>query len=339
LSFILAAALLLVLCSAAVSLVLLLPAVVAAESLHDGPLRLARRFWLAANIMPAALGLLLALAAFLFLGGNIAADPHNAEINTRPHLCLLSLTTAPDAPFRFRLYGLIALGLVLFALVRLVWGLQSSLRAQRLADRLQDAAATESGRRVLRVDAPAADCFAIGLSRPVIVITSGLEQALTADELAAVLAHEQGHLAHRDLPAQLLLRAVSDALIWLPTTHYFLHMARGVIERRCDEVAAAATSPEALAAALRKLGEIKQARQAQLQGDLAPLRPAFPDHAHPRARLAALASEGDVSLALPLPVILGIEAALLLAVVAWLADPLHDTLYCAAKSLLHVMRP
>lgn len=338
-SFILAAALLLVLCSAAASLVLLLPVVVAAESLPHASLRLARRFWLAANMMPVALGLLLTLAAFLFLGGNIAADPHNAEIRTRPHLCLLSLTTAPDARFRFHLYGLIAVGLVLFALVRLVWGLQSSLRAQRLADRLQDATATESRRRVLQVDTPAADCFSIGLSRPVIVMTDGLVQALTAEELAAVLAHEQAHLAHRDLPAELLLRAVSDALIWLPTTHYFLHTARGAIERRCDEVAAAETSPAALAGALRKLGEVKQARQVQLQGDLATLRPTFPDYANPRARLAALASEGDVSLALPLPVILGVEAALLLAALAWLADPLHDTLYCAAKSLLKVMRP
>ncbi|MBU0610704.1 MAG: hypothetical protein KKI08_22660, partial [Armatimonadetes bacterium] len=75
-SSILAAALLFVLCSAAASLILLLPAVVAAESLHHVPLRLARRFWLIANVLPTALGLLLTVAAFLLLAGNIAADPH-----------------------------------------------------------------------------------------------------------------------------------------------------------------------------------------------------------------------------------------------------------------------
>ncbi len=337
-SVILAAALMFVSTSAAASLILLLPAVVAAESLPHAPLRLARRFWLIANAAPVAAGAIATAVGFLFLGGNIAADPHHAEILTRSHLCLRRVTELPDAPFRFHMYATVALGLVLFVLVRLAWGLQSSLRAQALADRLADAAAPGEA-RVLRADSPEADCFSLGLTRPAIVVTDGLARALTAEELEAVLAHEQCHVTHGDLPVALLLRAVSDALIWLPTTHYFLHMARGVIERRCDEVAAAHTSRPALASALRKLADLKQARQAQLQGDLAPLRPTFPDHSHPRARLATLASEGYSSLALPLPVILAIEAALALAAVAWLADPLHDTLYCAAKSLLQVLQP
>ncbi len=338
-SFLLAAALMFVSTSAAASLILLLPAVVAAESLPHAPLRLARRFWLIVNAAPVAAGAIATVVGFLFLGGNIAADPHHAEILTRSHLCLRGVTDLPDAPFRFHIYATVALGLVLFALVRLAWGLQSSLRAQALADRLADAAGAPGEARVLPADSPEADCFSLGLTRPAIVVTDGLARALTAEELEAVLAHEQCHVAHGDLPVALFLRAVSDALIWLPTTHYFLYMARGVIERRCDEVAAAHTSRPALAAALRKLADLKQARQVQLQGDLAPLRPTFPDYSNPRARLTALASEGYVSLALPLPVILGIEAALALAAVAWLADPLHDTLYCAARSLLEVLQP
>jgi Zn-dependent protease with chaperone function len=336
LSALLAAALCFVLCSAAASLLLLLPVVVAAESLPATG-RLPRRFWLLANLLPPAAGLLLTILAFAFLGGNIAANPHHAELRTRPHLCLLAFTATPDAPFRYRLYALIAVGLLLFALVRLLWGLHSSLRAQRLADRLTDAPGRSSLPRLLRVPGDEADGFSLGLWRPVTVVTEGLIAALSPDELAAVLAHEQAHIAHRDIPVQLLLRAAGDALIWLPTTHYYLHMARGALERRADEVAAARTSPEALAAALRTLGEIKQARQ--LQGDLAALRPAFPDYAHPRARLAALAGEAYISLALPLPVILGVEAALLVAAIAWLAEPLHDTLYCAARSLLDVLTP
>jgi len=339
LSVILAAALLLVLFSAAASLILLLPVVVAAESLHNAPLRIARRFWLIANLLPAAAGGVATVAAFLFLHGDIAADPHNVELRTRPHLCMLRVTSLPDAPFRFHLYGLIAVGLLLFALVRLVWGLLSSLRAQRLADRLQDATERgDGGAPVLRVDGAEADCFAIGLWRPLIVMTDGLARALGPDEAQAVLAHEQAHIAHRDLPVELLLRALGDALIWLPTTHYFLHMARGAMERRCDEVAAAATSPEALAAALETLAETKLTRQVQLQGDLAVLRPTFAAYSNPQARLAALGGAGYISLALPLPVIIGLELAVLLAAAAWLAEPIHDTLYCAARSLLDVMR-
>ena len=36
------------------------------------------------------------------------------------------------------------------------------------------------------------------------------------------------------------LAVIADLLIWLPTAHYTRHMARAVIERNCDEAAAAA---------------------------------------------------------------------------------------------------
>lgn len=335
-SFILAAALLFVLYSAAASLVLLLPVVVAAESLHNTSLRVARRFWLVATGLPVLFGVVATVAALVF-SGDPSGDPHHAEIRTRPHLCLAQFTALADAPFRYRLYALVALGLILFALVRLVWALVTSLRAQRLADRLREVAEPIAGTPVLTVETEEADCFTIGLSRPLVIMTKGLPAVLSPDELRAVVAHEQCHVQHRDVPAELLLRTVTDSLIFLPSTHYYLHQARATIERHCDAAATAATGAEPLMSALRKMDELKHARQVHLQGDLAPLRPTFPGYANPRARLAALGAAEGPSLALPLPAIIGIEVALLLAAIAWLADPLHDTLYCSADALVRVL--
>lgn len=335
-SFLLAAALMFVLCSAAASLILLLPAIVAAESLHNAAAATSRRFWLIVNALPVLGGLLLTVAGFLFPSGDIAANPH--QLRVRPHLCLQQLTSLPDAPFRFRLYGLMALGLIAFALVRLIWGLASSARAQRLAQRLHEATDRVGEVAVLTLETPEADCFSLGLSEPMIVMTEGLRQALDEAEVQAVVAHEQCHVAHDDIPAELGLRAATDLLLWLPTTHYYRQAARAAMEHTCDARAAERTSVAALTSALRKLASLKQARQLKRQGDLAALKPTFPDYANPRARLAALAAEQLTSIALPLTVIVGLEVALGIVALLWLADPLHDSLYCIAASLRAVMR-
>jgi Zn-dependent protease with chaperone function len=314
---------------------LALPVAVAAESLQNTPAAVARRFWLVVNLLPLLCGLLLTVSGFLFLSGDISANPH--QLRVRPHVCLQQLTDLPDAPFRFRLYALLALGLMLFALVRLVWGWASSARAQRLAQRLREASDRIGEADVFTLELPEADCFALGLEAPVIVMTEGLKEALEEAEVQAVLAHEQCHVIHDDVLAQLALRGLSDALIVLPSTHYYLHAARAAMEQTCDERAAAQTSAEALMSALRKLGDLKQARQLKLEGDLAPLKPTFPSYSNPRARLAALAGQRYVSVALPLWVIIGIELAVLIAALAWQAQPLHDTLYCWAHALRTVM--
>jgi Zn-dependent protease with chaperone function len=326
----------LVLCSAAASLILALPLIVAAESLHNAPAAVGRRFWLTANVLPLLCGLLLTAAGFLFLSGDIAANPH--QLRVRPHICLQQLTDLPDAPFRFRLYALLALSLLLFGLVRLIWGVASSARAQRIAHRLREATEQVGEAEVFTLEAPEADCFSLGLDEPVIIVTEGLRQTLGEAEMAAVLAHEHCHVTHDDVLAQLALRALSDPLIFLPTTYYYLRAARAAMEHTCDGLAAEQTSPEALISALSKLGALKQARQLKLEGDLAPLKPTFPSYADPQARLAALAYPRDLSIALSLRAILWIETVILIVALAWLAEPLHDTLYCWSHSLLAVMR-
>jgi Zn-dependent protease with chaperone function len=319
----LAVALMVVGTAAASSLVLCLPVMVAAESLVGRDPATARRFWHVAAALPLVLGVALTALALLTLTGDIAASPHQDRI--RPHLCLAFLTDLPDAPFRFRLYATAALALLVFALVRLALGLAKSLPAGRLEG-------------VVEVESEAPLCFSVGLGRPVIVCSTGLRKLLTNGERAAVLAHEQAHARHRDTLAELLLRLATDPLLWVPTTHYYLRSARAARELLCDEEAAAATSEEALGAALRKMELAAAARHRQRAGDLAGLSPVFPDHADPRRRVRALDGETESSLAPALGVMVTIELVLLAIVVGWQWRPLHDTLHCLARSLLSVLQ-
>jgi Zn-dependent protease with chaperone function len=327
------AALLLLLGGAATSVILALPVAVAAESLTNASLAVARRFWIIVNILPLAAGCLLMAAGFLFQYGDITATPHQERV--RAHLCLLRFTSLPDAPFRSHLCAIAALALILYALVRFVLSLRASRRAERIARLLADGDTDEAPLVVLPVEEP--DCFSLGLNRPVMLMTEGLTQLLTAAEAEAVLAHERCHVRHRDNWLELLMRLATDALVWVPSTHYYLRSLRSTLEQSCDRAGAEATSAEALASALGKLEAAKKAQQLKLQGDLASLRPLFPSHANPAGRLAVLLGERYVSLALPLPVIAGLELAVLAACALWFSRPLHDTLYCATKSLLAVL--
>lgn len=329
-----AAALLLVLCSAAVSLILALPVLVATESLHNQSPSTIRRFWIAVNILPLLAGSIFTAAAFIFQFGDITATPHqNPE---RVHLCVQRLTQMPDAPFRFRLAAVFALGLLLYALVRFLMSVHATWRAEKIAARLSETSDSESPTApppVVVLESEEADCFSLGIAHPVVVLTSGLPRVLNGEETEAVLMHEECHVQHRDNLLELLVRLATDALVWLPATHYYLRSLRAAVEQACDAGAAAAVSPETVASALQKMEHVKKARQLKLQGDLAPLRPTFPGYASPAARVAALLGERYASLALPLPVVLGIEAAVLLLALLWFSRPLHDTLHCAGQYL------
>jgi Zn-dependent protease with chaperone function len=331
--WLLAVPLMLVAAAAASSLLLCLPVMVAAESLVEASPRVARWFWMVAAALPALCGLAVTTAALLTLTGDIAASPHQDRI--RPHLCLQAVTRLPDAPFRFELYAALALGLLLFAAARGALALMASARTLRAARQLLPAA---GGEGVVELPGEQPLCFSLGVTQPVTVCTTGLRKLLSAEEHAAVLAHERGHARRRDPLVELLLRLVTDALVWVPTTHYYLRQARAARELDCDAEAAAATSTAALVGALRKMGEAGQARHRQRAGDLSRLRPTFPDYAEPDARVRALTQAPEASLAPSLRTILVIEAVLLGVALVWLRHPLHDTVYCLADSLLAVLR-
>lgn len=77
-----------------------------------------------------------------------------------------------------------------------------------------------------------------------VVIAPAVAAVLTADELAAVIAHERGHIAHRHA-----WKNLARACMFIPRSR--LVRARQEIE--ADDYAALAADPGALASALRKL--------------------------------------------------------------------------------------
>ncbi|MGE5531818.1 MAG: M48 family metalloprotease, partial [Bacteroidota bacterium] len=202
----------LVLCSGAASLVFVLPILVATESLYNQSTTTVRRFWIAVNILPLLAGSIFTAAAFLFQYGDLTATPH--QLSQRVHLCAQRLTQMPDAPFRFRLAAVFAIGLLLYALGRFVMSAHATWRAERLAAKLSEPPDPDSPAvPVIVLENDEADCFSLGIAHPVVVLTSGLPRVLNNDETEAVLAHEDCHVQHHDNLLELLVRLATDALV------------------------------------------------------------------------------------------------------------------------------
>jgi STE24 endopeptidase len=122
------------------------------------------------------------------------------------------------------------MGLVIFAQLAMAWvwpnlvapalsrqrpvppgPLEERLRPMVAMARLtiEDVALVEGGRR----RSPA---MVVGLGRPKVLLDATLCERLTTEEIAAVVAHELGHVMHRHLPARLALSVGSALVISLP---------------------------------------------------------------------------------------------------------------------------
>ena len=94
--------------------------------------------------------------------------------------------------------------------------------------------------------------FTAGWLRPHIYVAARLPDALTAEELSAVLAHEHAHVRRRD-PARLsILRFVGCALFWLPALRRLAADAADDAEIAADDTAVRG-QPLVLASAILKL--------------------------------------------------------------------------------------
>jgi hypothetical protein len=89
----------------------------------------------------------------------------------------------------------------------------------------------------------------VGTLRPRLFVAERVLAGLTGEELAAVLAHEEGHLAARDNLKGLLLRCCPDPLALLPLGDRLCRAWAEAAEAAADEHAARAGSPRALALA------------------------------------------------------------------------------------------
>ena len=104
--------------------------------------------------------------------------------------------------------------------------------------------------RAVVLEQPGAAAFAVGGQQNTVVVTSGIIDLLSGDELSAVLAHEHAHLAarhHRWLTAAAL---VAQALPFVPLPRYAPALVGRLLEMDADELAATRHEPRVIASAL-----------------------------------------------------------------------------------------
>jgi Zn-dependent protease with chaperone function len=100
----------------------------------------------------------------------------------------------------------------------------------------------------------------VGIVRPILVVDKTVLEGCSTEELAAILAHEQGHLDRYDNLRRALFAASPDLLAWTPIGPALRHAWREATEEAADDVAAA-TSEDAgvhLAGALIHVARIAQ---------------------------------------------------------------------------------
>ncbi len=107
----------------------------------------------------------------------------------------------------------------------------------------------QRGLRILAQAAPLAYCLP-GVRKPRVVLSSGTLQRLRPDELAAVLAHENAHLAARHDVVLDTFTALQRAFPLAVRSEIPLRQCRLLVELLADDAARQATGPVPLARAL-----------------------------------------------------------------------------------------
>lgn len=95
--------------------------------------------------------------------------------------------------------------------------------------------------------------FCSGILRRRIVVTSALADALSEDELAAILIHEGHHARCFDPARMMLARAAASAFFWLPLTRDLRDRYLVAKELSADQAAIRLIGPQPLGSALLKI--------------------------------------------------------------------------------------
>lgn len=228
------------------------------------PDRVARVYTLALIVPPVAAAWLVsgALLPESWLGEAAFDAAHPAPLH---ELHLLSDLTASLEPA-------LAYAAILFVFAAALFAAWSSLRGYtrvgRVIRRLEMNATQPAAGQVALVERVAASrglqvglvmsdyplSFVWGFGRSKLVLSSGLLNTLTSEELAGVLEHEAAHHARRDNLFKLALTMCSYASLAFPLSRLIFKWRAAEVEMICDEVAVARTSsPLDVASALVKL--------------------------------------------------------------------------------------
>ena len=107
-----------------------------------------------------------------------------------------------------------------------------------------------AGKQVRLLDAGALFAGQIGFWKPELVVSEGLIQALSPEQLDTVLAHEEGHYHYRDTFWFFWLGWVRTCTVWLPNTAALWQELLVLRELRADAHAASRVDPLLLAESL-----------------------------------------------------------------------------------------
>lgn len=172
-------------------------------------------------------------------------------------LCLTALETLFD-PVHYAFHAIFAVGLLYAAYDRVrAWRVLRrtvallEARSPAPGDVFWQAAADANvdPRRVRIVAGLANPALTAGAFRPRIYLAAALGARLTAEQLAAVLAHEGAHVARRDPLRLSVLRFLACTLFWLPALRRLTDDLADEAEVRADDCAARGR-PLALAQAI-----------------------------------------------------------------------------------------
>jgi Zn-dependent protease with chaperone function len=205
----------------------------------------------------AVLALAWSVPLALVLAGMTLALPASSLTIDIGHLigaCLNRLRAAYGSPrgaavvLTGQALSLAVLTRVLWAAARLVVSRRTERRRHRLLIRLAGRPMPEASAVVL--DSPAAAAYSIAGRHPAVVVTSGVVDALSAQQLDAVLAHEQAHLQarhHRRLSAAAV---AARSLPFVPLLRDTPGLTARLLEMEADQLAADRHEPRVLASAL-----------------------------------------------------------------------------------------
>lgn len=247
------------------------------------------------------------IGAFLVWG----LEPLGANLISALDGLRLVLLGGPAAP-RLEAVHVFALSTALLLGAHLVFTLlltaykvtRQRARHRRLLALLSDPSPTTPGTVVLEHRAPVAYCLP-GLNGSVTVLSRGLLDALDAEGLRGVIAHERAHLEQRHDLLVLAFESWHQALPWLPTSRLARLAVQELIEMLADDAALQQVSRASLLRSLLAVagGENQQpadARGSAGRADSSPLVPA--DVGLPTTELSSLRLKRLLSPAAELPV-------------------------------------
>jgi Zn-dependent protease with chaperone function len=272
----------------------------------------------AALVLPVAIALSVVLA---LVGRSLAIpllglDDHCPAHGHHLHLCLFHGAGWVAHPWAIAAIALVGTVLTL----RLGQTIVAWVRTARALRRLERAATTLDGGRVLVAPSPRVFFFVAGLRRPRVYVSSAAWDALADDERRAALAHERAHAVQGDLVRRIVY-GIFAALGAPIVARRTLGVWSSATERVCDRRAAEALGdPDPVARALVAL-----ARRGTAPAALAPSFAPAPDEL--ALRVEALLDETTrSSTATRLRALATLAVPAVLVASFGFADPLHHAL-------------